>query len=208
MEELAAASSDPTSISDYPGGANPLTPLLATVIEQISSRFVASFSPSDTLAVVSFMRRLLVRLSGKQRSLEVLTHLSEKLASLPVGDVFEEKHTIVGHAVSQEIKILKNTLRLLGNPAIPTSPPGGPSSAVIDFLDRIENLPIRMMHRHSFCLCSAHQCLQPRQMPCVRVLPLNLSTVYALSILLSRRSQQCGLFLPCRASTVRRLAFF
>ena len=186
------ASSNSTTISDYQGGNNPPSPLLATVIEQISSKFVGSLCPSDTLAIVSFVRRLLVRLSGKQGSLNLLICLSEKLDSLPVGEVFAEKHAIVGSAVAQEIKILKNYLLFLREPDTPTSPPGSPASAVTDFLDRIENIPIRTTLRYSLRFCFAHCRLKLRQMRCVRIRPLNLLTVYASSTLRSRRIQRCG----------------
>jgi nucleolar pre-ribosomal-associated protein 1 len=188
VEELATASSGSTSVSDDQGGANTPSPLLAAVIEQISSRFAASLCPSDAMAIISFVRRLLVRLAGKQGSLELSTHVSEKLASLPVGEVFAKKHTIVGYGITQEIKILKNYLLLFGDPAAPMSLTGTPSSTVSDFLDQVESIPIRMTSYCFLRVCSAHQCLQPRQTRCVRVQPLSLLTLCAASTLPSRRS--------------------
>jgi nucleolar pre-ribosomal-associated protein 1 len=157
IEELAAASSDSTTISGYRGGTDVPSPLLATAIDQFLSKFAAGLCPSDALAVVSFMRRLLVRLLGKQGSLELLVRLSEKLASIPVGEVFAEKHAIVGYGVVQEIKILKHYILLLGDSATPLSLPGSPSSAVVDFLDRIENISIRMTHHCFHRVCSTHR---------------------------------------------------
>jgi nucleolar pre-ribosomal-associated protein 1 len=188
VEELSTASTGSTSVSNDQGGADTPSPLLATVIEQISSRFVANLCPSDTMAIVSFVRKLLVRLAGKKSSLKLLTHVSEKLASLPVGAVFAKKHTIVGYGIAQEIKILKNYLLLLGDPAAPMSLQGTPSSTVSDFADQVESIPIRMTNYCFLRFCSAYQCLQPRQTRCVRVQPLNLLTVCAASTLPSRRS--------------------
>ncbi|KAI0254170.1 ribosome 60S biogenesis N-terminal-domain-containing protein [Lactifluus subvellereus] len=193
IEELAPPSSDSTTISDHQGGNTPPSPLLATVIEQISTRFVASLCPSDTLAIVSFVRRLLVRLSGKQGSLDLLVCLSGKLDSLPVGEVFAEKHAIVGSAVAQEIKILKNYLLFLREPATPMSPPGSPASAVTDFLDRIENIPIPTSN--ALCQKSAFELID-----CVRLIdsPLQKDSATRLVSTMSRiHHPAIGLLLTC-----------
>ena len=124
-------------------GRNGLSPLLATVMEQISSRFASSICPSDTLAIISFARRLLVRLAGKRESLGLIVRLSEKLVFLPVGETLMEDHAIVANSVTQEITILKHCLLLLDDPAAPISMPENPPSAIADFLDRIENMPLR-----------------------------------------------------------------
>jgi nucleolar pre-ribosomal-associated protein 1 len=150
IEGLDALSSDSTTASGYQHGGNTLSPLLATVMEQISSRFATSLCPSDSLAIISFARRLLVRYAGKGESLGLIVRLSEKLASLPVGETLLENHAIVADSVRQEITILKHCLLLLDDPATPISMPENPSSAVADFLDRIENMPLRTM------LCSFH----------------------------------------------------
>ena len=139
IEELHATSSDPTAASTYQHRESFFSPLLATVMEQIPSKFATSLIPSDMLAIMSFTRRLLVRLAGKRENLGLLVRLSEKLASLPP----LEGHATIAKAVAQEVTILKNTLFLLGNAATDISLPGSPPSAVADFLDRIENTPLR-----------------------------------------------------------------
>lgn len=145
IEELHTASSDSIAASAYQHGESFFSPLLATVMEQIPFRFTTSLPPSDTLAIISFARRLLVRLTGKRENLGLLIRLSEKLASLPVGETLLEDHAIIAKAVTQEVTILKNTLFLLGSAATDISSPGNPPSAVADFLDRIENTPLRTM---------------------------------------------------------------
>ena len=76
IEELSNSSSEITTANGYqPGGSTP-SPLLATVIEQISSKITTTLSPSDTLAIVSFARRLIVRLAGKMEGLGLLVRLS------------------------------------------------------------------------------------------------------------------------------------
>jgi len=144
IEELHAASSDSTATSSYKHGENSFSPLLATVMEQIPSRFATGLFPSDLLAIISFTRRLLVRLARKRENLGLLVRLSERLASLPVGETLLEDHTIIAKAVTQEVTILKNTLLLLDDPVthISISIPGD-SPTVADFLDRIENTPLR-----------------------------------------------------------------
>jgi len=145
IEALHAASSDPTATSSYQHGGDSFSPLLATVMEQISFRFATRLLPSDMLAIISFTRRLLVRFAGKRENLGLLVRLSEKLASLPVGEALLKDHAIIAKAVTQEITILKNTLLLLDDPATHISLPGNSPSAVADFLDRIENTLLRTM---------------------------------------------------------------
>lgn len=143
IEELSNSSSETTTANIYQPGGSTLSPLLVTVIEQTSFKITTSLSPSDTLAVVSFARRLTVRLAGKMEGLGLLVRLSEKLVSLPVSGILEENH-VVANAVAQEIAMLKNYLALLGDPAVPITVLEGPSSAAVaDFLDRIENTPPR-----------------------------------------------------------------
>jgi len=156
IEGLSASSSDSITASGYQHGGNALSPLLGTIMEQIISRFATSLCPSDTLAIVSFVRRLLIRLAGKESSLGLLVRLSEKLASLPVGETLLEDHAIVAKAVAQEIVILKNCLLLLGDPTAPISVSEEPSSTVSDFLDRIEIMPLRT-RLYSLRICSANQ---------------------------------------------------
>ncbi|KAI9466647.1 ribosome 60S biogenesis N-terminal-domain-containing protein [Lactarius psammicola] len=122
IEEVAVLSRD---------GGNAPSPLLATIVEQVFARVSANLlRPLDILAIVSFVRKLLVRLSGKPGSVVLLVHLSERLASLP----FER--------FAREIITLKNYLLLLRDPTAITSPLGSSSSSTTDFLDRIENMPI------------------------------------------------------------------
>ena len=156
IEELSNSNSETTTVNGYQPGGNTPSPLLATVIEQISSKITTSLSPSDTLAIVSFARRLIVRLAGKMEGLGLLIRLSEKLVSLPVSEILEENH-VIENAVAQEITILKNYITLLGDPAAPMPVLESPSSpAVDDFLDRVENTSIRT----TLCFlytCSANQ---------------------------------------------------
>lgn len=154
IEGLDVLCSDSTPAGGYQYGRNGLSPLLAAVMEQISSRVARSLCPSDTLAIISFARRLLVRLAGKRESLRLIVRLSEKLASSPVGETLIEDHTIVANSATQEIAILKHFLLMLDDPAAPISMPANPSSAVADFLGRIENMPLRTT------LCSLRICFR------------------------------------------------
>ena len=156
IEELSYSISETTTANGYQPGGNTTSPLLATVIEQILSKIMISLSPSDTLAIVSFARRLIVRLAGKMEGLGLLIRLSEKLVSLPASEILVENH-VVANAVAQEITMLKNYLTLLGDPAAPMPVLESPSSpAVADFLDRVENTTLRT----TLCFlytCSAKQ---------------------------------------------------
>jgi len=158
IEELSNFSSETTTANGYQPGGNTPSPLLATVIEQISSKITTSLSPSDTLAIVSFARRLIVRLAGKMEGLGLLVRLSETLVSLPVSEILEENH-VVANAVAKEIMMLKNYLTLLGDPAAPTPVLESPSStAVADFLDQVENTPLRTT------LCFLYTCSANRRL--------------------------------------------
>lgn len=143
IEELSNSNSETSTVNGYQPGGSTLSPLLVTVIEQISSKIKTSLSPYDTLAIVSFARRLIVRLAGKLEDLGLLVRLSEKLVSLPISEILEENN-VVANAAAQEITILKNYLTLLGDPAAPMPvPESPPSPTVADFLDRVENSSLR-----------------------------------------------------------------
>jgi nucleolar pre-ribosomal-associated protein 1 len=144
IEEVAVLSRGAAVNNDYQDGGNAASPLLATIMEQVFAKVSADIlCPLDVLAIVSFVRKLLVRLSGKQGSMVLLVQLSERLSSLPFNDKLTEEHAVVRRAVTREIISLKNYLHLLRDPTALTSPLGGSSSSVTDYLDRIENMPIR-----------------------------------------------------------------
>jgi nucleolar pre-ribosomal-associated protein 1 len=207
IEGLGVLCSDSTTTGDYQHGRNGLSPLLATVMEQISSRSASSLCPSDMLAIISFTRRLLVRLAGKRESLGHIVRLSEKLASLPVGETLIKDHAIVANSVTQEITILKHTLLLLDDPTAPISMPANPPSAVADFLDRIENMPLRTT-LCSLRICFANQCLQRRQGSSVGARPSNSLTAYASLVAQSRKRWRFGWLASCHAFTGRQWAYF
>jgi nucleolar pre-ribosomal-associated protein 1 len=157
-------------------GRNDLSPLLATVLEQISYRMVAS--PLDSLSVVSFARRLLVRLSGKMECLGNLICLSMILKFLPISEVLVENHEVVAQAVRQEITMMENYLELLCDPTLFIPVRGSPSSAVADFLDRIENTS----HRTTLCfllICPANQRIQRHRALSAGIWPSSSLTVCA-----------------------------
>ncbi|KAH9007194.1 ribosome 60S biogenesis N-terminal-domain-containing protein [Lactarius hatsudake] len=143
IEEVTVLSRGSTANNDYQDGGNAPSPLLATIMEQVFARVSANLlHPLDVLAIVSFVRKLLVRLSGKQGSIVPLVHFSERLASLPFDDSLTEEHAAVRRAAAREITTLKNYLLLLRDPTAITSPQGSSSSSVTDYLNRIENVPI------------------------------------------------------------------
>jgi nucleolar pre-ribosomal-associated protein 1 len=144
IEEVTVLSRGSTVNNEYQDGGNTPSPLLATVMEQVFARVSANLlRPLDVLAIVSFVRKLLVRLSGKQGSIVLLVQLSERLSSLPFDDGLTEEHAIARRAVMREIITLKNYLLLLRDPNAFTSPLGSSSPSVTDYLDRIENMTIR-----------------------------------------------------------------
>lgn len=144
IEEVTALSRGSTTNNDYQDGGNVPSLLLATIMEQVFARVSANLLPPlDILAIVSFVRKLLVRLSGKQGSIVLLVHLSERLASLPFNGDLTDEHAILRRAVKREIVTLKNYLLLLRDPTALTSPSGVLSSSLAEYSDLIQNMAIR-----------------------------------------------------------------
>ncbi|KAF8271677.1 ribosome 60S biogenesis N-terminal-domain-containing protein [Lactarius quietus] len=167
IEEVAVLSRGSAANIDHQGGGKSPSPLLATVMEQVFARVsVNLLRPLDVLAIVSFVRKLLVRLSGKQGIIVLLAQLSERLSSLPFDYGLTEEHAIARRAVTREIITLKNYLHLLRDPTALTSPLGGSSSSITDYLDRIENVPIPTSN--ALCQSSALElidCARPIDAP-------------------------------------------
>jgi nucleolar pre-ribosomal-associated protein 1 len=153
IEELCVPSSEISTAKGFQLGGNTPSPLLATVMEQIPSRIAAGLCSSDTLSIVSFARRLLVRLSGKMENLVLLSHLSQRLVSLIASEIMEEDRTIIAKTVAQEFTILRNYLGLLCNPDAHIPVPESPFPAVTDFLDRIERTSPRTTLLSPCLLC-------------------------------------------------------
>ncbi|KII96154.1 hypothetical protein PLICRDRAFT_151289 [Plicaturopsis crispa FD-325 SS-3] len=117
------------------------SPLLMTVVEQLNAKAASKLlTPSDVLALASFVRRLVFRLSTKQDGLQFVDAVAKKIdSSLHVDKLFPE-HPTVTNAIRREVFILYACLQYP-----PKSAPSRPShsdSAVDDFLAAVEQMPI------------------------------------------------------------------
>jgi len=117
------------------------SPLLITVLDQLGIKLAGKLlTPSDTLAVTSFIRKLVFKLSSKERNQDFLNIFTDRIDALVHTGMFSQYPSITA-AIRREIAILRTTLRHLQNP--PVSRPTSTSFFVLEFFDRIEQLPTR-----------------------------------------------------------------
>ncbi|KAH7927036.1 hypothetical protein BV22DRAFT_1103957 [Leucogyrophana mollusca] len=111
MQDLllqVTASSQIDSEDSIPEHTDPLpSPLLMTVLEQLDAKLTMKLmSPSDILAIFTFIRKLIFKLSSKQQDLRLLLAISDKLASIAPVDGF----STVTASVQRELSILRVSL--------------------------------------------------------------------------------------------------
>jgi nucleolar pre-ribosomal-associated protein 1 len=133
------ANEENTLLSDYQEVG--CSPLLITVLDQLEAKVANNLlTPSDILAITSFIRKLVFNLSSKQHDLNFLSAFIDKVDALVHPGLFPQYPNITT-AIRREIPILWSCLRHLQNP--PVSSPTSPSTVVEEFLDRINQVPIR-----------------------------------------------------------------
>ncbi|EGO30148.1 hypothetical protein SERLADRAFT_444262 [Serpula lacrymans var. lacrymans S7.9] len=89
----------------------PPSSLLMVVLEQIGAKINGKLlSPSDSLAIVTFIRKLLFRLSGKQQDLSFLIAVSDKVdAIVQPGNLFANYPSITS-AMRSEVSVIHTCL--------------------------------------------------------------------------------------------------
>lgn len=126
------------------------SPLLMTVLEQILAKVGGRLmTPSDTLAVFTFVRRLLVMLAAKQEDSgyhNLLAILDQLDSSVAAGQPFPN-HPSIGFGMRRELSIARACLCHLRED---TSIEGQSDEMITTFLDRIEQVPIR---EYQFSAC-------------------------------------------------------
>ncbi|RDX51579.1 hypothetical protein OH76DRAFT_1554958 [Lentinus brumalis] len=146
VEELQALYSTTTIDADVSAiGTRPEafpSPLLATVIEQLGAKLRGRLlTPSDALALVTFVRKLLVLLVGKTSDLALTSALVQKISSLLMNPtmLFSERTTVEA-ALTREMTILKSSLQQLQNPIKPKDRGGNPhfEEYMIGLQERLE----------------------------------------------------------------------
>ncbi|KAG8218153.1 ribosome 60S biogenesis N-terminal-domain-containing protein [Butyriboletus roseoflavus] len=120
------------------------SPLLMTVFEQVTAKVSGRLmTPSDTLAVFTFVRRLLVMLVAKQDDSgyhNLLAMLDQLDSSGAAGQLFPDQPSIC-FGIRRELSIARACLRHLRDDGCRVTE--GPSDKTIaTFLDRIEQVPV------------------------------------------------------------------
>lgn len=122
------------------------SPLLMTVLEQILAKVGGRLmTPSDTLAVFTFVRRLLVMLAAKQEDSgyhNLLVILDQLDGSVAAGQPFPD-HPSIGFGMRRELSIARACLRHLQDDICRPAIEGQSNRTITTFLDRIEQVPIR-----------------------------------------------------------------
>jgi nucleolar pre-ribosomal-associated protein 1 len=110
-----------------------------TVYEQFSAKMAGGLlTPSDVLALVSFMRKLVFKLSSKQQDLVFLKDFVQKVDALLQPKRLFNQYPSISSGIRREMSIVHVCLR---DPR--ATPPPTSTDGVQDFLDQIERLPTR-----------------------------------------------------------------
>ncbi|KAI8984871.1 ribosome 60S biogenesis N-terminal-domain-containing protein [Trametes punicea] len=126
-----------SSIGDQPE-AFP-SPLLATVLEQLGAKLRGKFlSPSNALALFSFVRKVLLRIASKSLDLLLVFTFMEQLATLVDGQDLFPQQPIMDSAIKREIRLLRDEMEQLQDPQEPMDHDVNP--AVQEFLTQVESI--------------------------------------------------------------------
>lgn len=124
-------------------GSIHVSPLMITVIEQLSAKTRNStLSPSDFLSLVSFVRKLTMKLLGMQDDFSLVKMVHGKLQSIADGSSICDSFPIMKMAVLRELNAI-NDLSYHSRSLPRTAGTPGASDTVNSFLDQVEKLTIR-----------------------------------------------------------------
>lgn len=146
MEAMTALVQSSTPTPDIHRGELFASPLLMTVLEQVIAKVSGRLmTPSDTLAVFSFVRRLLVMLAAKQDDSayhNFLVILDQLDSSVTAGQPFPD-HPSICFGMRRELSIARACLRHLRDDSCRRAIEGPSDKTITTFLDRIEQVPVR-----------------------------------------------------------------
>ncbi|RXW16240.1 hypothetical protein EST38_g9609 [Candolleomyces aberdarensis] len=166
LEKLAGAGDAAGEGRDVGSGGSLPSPLLITLVEQLEAKLISQggssgssvvlLTPSDVLAIASYLRALLFSLVGMlevatssttehEPKTVVIQKILDRLDALFAGDVWEkafgaEPHALVKGAVVRELDIARTCLALDNAGGMDES--GVKDEDIDDFLDLIEALEI------------------------------------------------------------------
>lgn len=141
VEELqalySAANGDASAIGTQPE-AFP-SPLLTTVLEQLGAKLRGKLlTPSDTLALFTFVRKLLVLLVGKTGDLGFVSVLVRKVSGLVEGATLFAESPVVEAAIRREVALLASLTEQLHNPVTPQD--HRTAAAVKEYVTNLQSL--------------------------------------------------------------------
>jgi nucleolar pre-ribosomal-associated protein 1 len=117
------------------------SPLLMTVLEQLDVKVGKKMlSASDVLALASFLRKLVFRLTSKQQGLRFLTSVLTKVDGILHPTRLFSQYSVVTAAIRREVSLLRTCLE---GPQPPSAESNHPIQEVQDFLYQVEKIPIR-----------------------------------------------------------------
>ena len=118
------------------------SPVLMTMLEQLSVLVKKEPSPSDLYSLSAFARRLIFRLSQKTQSLWFTWAITEKVDEI-FGDDVLPSHPSITKAMRREVRILR--VCLAGLEDAPRSTPGEITNQVGTLLAKMEGWPLGML---------------------------------------------------------------
>ncbi|KAK2459367.1 hypothetical protein APHAL10511_008611 [Amanita phalloides] len=114
IEELQALVKNPSSATPTADFAFYPSPLLVTVIEQLNAKMSNKLlSPSDVLALASFIRKLVVNLSMKLSNLSLLWSVTERMDVILSKDRLFPNYPVMTAAVRRQVGALRSSLTRL-----------------------------------------------------------------------------------------------
>jgi nucleolar pre-ribosomal-associated protein 1 len=125
------------------------SPLFMTVLEQLSIKIEKkSLSPSDVLALATFVRKLVVGLMKKLEDVEILLAVAGKVDGMLTVDRLFAGYPIITAAIRREVALLRACLE---PPFNSLQPSRLVSKEVQDFLTQVEQIPVRSyFHFHLY----------------------------------------------------------
>lgn len=136
MHALASPGTQKSTPDELP------SPLVMTVLEQLSAKMVGKPAHSDVFALAIFLRRLVLRLSSVQHDLFFLHHIAAKIDETLGPDTLLSQYPVIYDAIRREMKIMRSCLPSIHAPR-PLGPKGRSTSQLSEFLRRIGDRPMR-----------------------------------------------------------------
>ncbi|KAJ6512246.1 ribosome 60S biogenesis N-terminal-domain-containing protein [Mycena vitilis] len=136
MQALASPGTAELTTDELP------SPLVMTVLEQLRAKAASKGAPpSDLFAVVTFLRKLLVRLSGAQSDLSFLHHIAAKIEETLSPAVLSSQIPLVSNAICKETRMIRICLSSVHPFRAPEGDHRGPSQ-LAEILGRIGDRPM------------------------------------------------------------------